>query len=236
MKWAVVLLIALQATTVLSSERSVYDFGWLDADKEIYVLQNRKFRKKSRVFIGLTGTKTTSGAFVKSFGGMLNGGFFFTENWGLELFYGFKSKSINDTFSSVEDAGVIPFYKSIESMFGGQLLWSPFYAKLNTFNTIIYYDWIFGAGFTSLNLKDNRVAFGPTSNSNRNAEDVEEQATGLTWSTAMRFYLTKMISLKIRFQGYHFQAEDAQGNGGTVQTEKLWFHQYDLGAGINFTF
>jgi hypothetical protein len=35
---------------IYSSEGSTYSFDWLDPDKEVYVLQNRKFRKDNTPF------------------------------------------------------------------------------------------------------------------------------------------------------------------------------------------
>jgi hypothetical protein len=74
----------LITTSVMASEKSVYDFSWLDKDKEIYVLQNRRYRKAGTVYLGLTGKKTISGAFIDSYGGTARGGFFFSEDWGIE--------------------------------------------------------------------------------------------------------------------------------------------------------
>ena len=51
---------------LVAGESSTYDFSWLDPDKEVYVLQNRKFRKKRSLFVSGGGGKTLSGAFVDS--------------------------------------------------------------------------------------------------------------------------------------------------------------------------
>ena len=78
------LCISLISGVVVANEKSVYEFSWLDKDKEIYVLQNRKFRKVGKVYVGAGGVKTISGAFVDSYGGTLRGGYFFSEDWGIE--------------------------------------------------------------------------------------------------------------------------------------------------------
>ena len=45
------LCIFLISGVVVANEKSVYEFSWLDKDKEIYVLQNRKFRKVGKQLI-----------------------------------------------------------------------------------------------------------------------------------------------------------------------------------------
>lgn len=46
-------LVYLTSSYTFSSEKSVYDFEWLDDDKEIYVLQNRKYRKDGKFNLSL---------------------------------------------------------------------------------------------------------------------------------------------------------------------------------------
>ena len=49
-----VLVTLIMSSVVMANEKSLYNFSWLDNDKEIYVLQNRKFRKDGNVYIGAT--------------------------------------------------------------------------------------------------------------------------------------------------------------------------------------
>ena len=70
----------------IAAEGDTYNFSWLDPDKEVYVLQNRRYRKDSRLYVNVGGGIATSGAFVSS--GNLQGriGLFAMEEWGLEFF------------------------------------------------------------------------------------------------------------------------------------------------------
>ena len=36
--------------------------------------------------------------------------------------------------------------RELNTEYGGLLYWAPWYAKINVFNSILYFDWLFGAG------------------------------------------------------------------------------------------
>ena len=52
------LLISILISTegrLLAAEGDTYSFSWLDPDKEVFVLQNRKYRKKGRLHLNAGG-------------------------------------------------------------------------------------------------------------------------------------------------------------------------------------
>ena len=53
-----VLFLTILTYKTFAAESDLYNFSWLDKDKEIYVLQNRKFKKVNRFYL--------SGGFGKS--------------------------------------------------------------------------------------------------------------------------------------------------------------------------
>ena len=65
--WVMALVGMLLSTSLMASESSLYDFSWLDKDKEVYVLQNRQFHKKGTMNLALGGGMTVSGAFVDAY-------------------------------------------------------------------------------------------------------------------------------------------------------------------------
>ena len=218
---------------VVASEKSVYEFSWLDKDKEIYVLQNRRFRKVNKVYIGADGVKTISGAFIDSYGGTIRGGYFFREDWGIEGVFGKNSGDKNATAKGVEDQQAKAYYRKVDSYMGAMAMWSPFYSKINTFNKVFYYDWMFGLGFASVNIKDNRNEFASTASESLTSSS----AIGVLWNTGLRVYISDSWSLRIDFTGLHAKPEkaDIEDNGNTVTTNSL-FSNYDLGIGLNYTF
>lgn len=233
MRW-VVLFSTLISSVALANEKSVYDFSWLDKDKEIYVLQNRKFRKDGRLYVALTGVKTLSGAFENSMGGHFRAGFFFNEDWGFEFTYGQYSNSKNDVNKGVREQGTIPYVRSTKSLMGGLVWWSPFYGKLNTFNEIFYFDWMFGLGAAQVQSEDNRREFNIVKSTAMTAES----NMALMWSTAMRFHINEAWSFRIDFTGYHYNAKRTSrtGIGATPFTKKQLFSNYDMGLGLVFAF
>jgi outer membrane beta-barrel protein len=219
------------STFVFAAEDSMYDFSWLDQDKEVYVLQNRKFRKKSNIYIGGTLGRSVSGAFIDSNEVNLVGGYFFSEDWGVELSYTKAEGSENKTSDSVNAQGSVPFHRKIDTAMSAMLMWSPFYSKINTFNKIFYYDWMFGVGAASVNTIDNRNEFPGGSAAD---EETEESLTGPTWMTAIRFYISPSWSSRIDFRAIHVNADSAVN--GEEDTEKRWSNFYTFNVGINYTF
>lgn len=228
-KLLLIVVTLLQSFVAIASEKSVYDFSWLDKDKEIYVLQNRKYRKDGRLYVGVGGIKTLSGAFVDAYGGNARIGYFFKEDWGVEFLYAKYQGEENDTAKGVKDQGTVPFYRKFDSVMGGLLWWSPFYAKINTFNEIFYFDWMFGAGFAQVTTLDNRNKFLPAKPNTLTSENT----TGAMWSTALRFHINQAWSLRMDFTGVHYSADRKTSN---TEGKSQLFSNYDFGLGLMFAF
>jgi outer membrane beta-barrel protein len=220
----------------LAAEGSLYNFSWLDKDKEVYVLQNRKFRKDGSFYVGATGAKTINGAFIDSYGATVRAGFFFREDWGLEFVYGKNSGEENDTAKGVKEQGTVPFYRKTDSYMGAMLMWSPFYSKINTFNRIFYFDWMFGLGPAQIKSQDNRNKFDTLAANND--ELTNEDNMGALWNTGLKFYINEDWSLRLDITGLSYKAAKSKNTGvGTPVTKAdKFYHSYDLGLGLNYTF
>lgn len=228
------MLFALPSLNSFASESSVYDFSWLDSDKEVYVLQNRKYRKDGRLYIGGTFGKSLSGAFIDSYQGTLLGGYFFNENWGLELSYTKAQGSTNATHNAVNSqAGSVAFYRKIDTQMSAMLVWSPFYGKLNTFNKIFYFDWLFGIGPTSVSSLDNRNEFLPAA-SQQHSVLTKETVNGLTWMIGWRFYISDGFSFRTDFTAVHLLNVSAAT--GLNETKSTTDNKYNINFGINYAF
>ncbi len=218
-------------TQGIAAEKSRYDFSWLDKDKEVYVLQNRKFRKDSKFFVSALGGVTTSGAFVDATVLQGRAGFFFAEEWGVELLYSKNSSEENDTAKAVfASSQVEAFVRKVQNYYGGMVLWSPFYAKINTFNQIVYFDWIFGLGAATLTDQNNANKVDTTTVSD---VLIEESHTGLMWEAGMRFYISPSWSLRMNLTTIHYSAVRSSKNAAD---EKVWNSNYDMTVGVNYTF
>ena len=221
---------------VLGNEKSFYNFSWLDNDKEIYVLQNRKFRKDGSIYIGATGAYNLSQDFLDAYGGTIRAGYFFSEDWGIEFLYGKNTNKENDSAKGVKEQGTVPFYRQIDTFTGAMIMWSPFYSKINTFNKIFYFDWMFGVGAGNITTKDNRNKFDTTS-PNHN-ELTGENNMGVIWNTGFRFYLNEDWSLRLDLTGQTYRADKIKRtgiSGPTSETTKI-YNSYDVGLGLNYAF
>lgn len=218
-----------------AGEDNVYSFSWLDPDKEVYVLQNRKFRKKGRVNVAAAYGMTTSGAFVDA--NTIQGriGFFPLEEWGFEFLYATNSGEENEVAAAVRNeggTGVIPFRRKVDNYIGGMLMWSPFYMKINTFNTILYVDWMIGLGYAKLTETNNK---NEVINNQSGLSDTTESHGGILWGTALKFYITRLISVRADLSAVHYEASKILLSN-TDESKGVWYSNYDLSLGIGLNF
>jgi outer membrane beta-barrel protein len=226
------LFIAIAPPLAFAAEGDTYNFSWLDPDKEVYVLQNRKYRKNGRVYINAGGGITTSGAFVSAKNLQGRVGYFLREEWGLEFLYSKNSGEENKTALSVRNegsSGSVPFRRIVDNYYGAMVLWSPFYSKINTFNTVVYVDWIFGLGYASLTETNNREEF---INNQSNFTPTQETHSGIMWQAAMKFYLNENFDVRLNLATVHYKAPKAS----VATSEEAWNTNYDLSATLGYSF
>ncbi|MFG1485646.1 outer membrane beta-barrel domain-containing protein [Halobacteriovorax sp. ZH4_bin.1] len=229
-----VLFLTFMTIKTFAAESDLYNFSWLDKDKEIYVLQNRKFKKQQRFFVSGGFGKTLSGAFVDSTSMQLRAGYFFSEELGAEFIYSSNSGEENDTAASVRNSngggsGSIPFRRIVNDYIGVMATWAPFYSKINTFNTILYVDWIFGLGFAKLNETNN----GPEvrAGSPNPGLTIDESHTGLMWDVSTKFYINQSWSIRADINGILYQAAPARESGS--ESDQL-YSNIDLTFAVQF--
>jgi len=80
------LFIIITLGQVKAGEESLYDFLWLDPDKKVYVLQNKLYKKEHSFFFDAGYLLNFTSKFQETSGFKINGGFYFHEEWGIELF------------------------------------------------------------------------------------------------------------------------------------------------------
>lgn len=211
----------LFSAQIIASEKDIYEFSWLDPDKEVYVLQNRKYRKVDSLYVNVGGGITTTGAFVDATAIQGRLGYFFTENFGFEGIYSKNSGEENETAKGVRaqnggGTGTTPFRRIVENYWGVMGLWSPFYSKINTFNSIVYMDWIFGLGYGQLSEHNNklRIQNGPS----YEGIETKENHSGLVWTAAMKFYVSEDWSIRADLTGFSYSADNISTSGSSYQT------------------
>lgn len=213
-------------------EKNTYTFGWLDPDKEVYVLQNRKYRKDGKLYINVGGGITTSGAFVGANNYQFRTGYFFMEDWGFEFLYSMNSGKENDVADSVRNnggSGSVPFRRITNNYMGGSFVWSPFYGKVNTFNTIVYFDWFLGLGYVKLTETNNKQELLVSDKTEQT-----ETHNGVMWNTALRFYINETWNTRLDLTGIHYRGQKVRQNN--TNNGDAWYTNYDLTLSLGFVF
>ncbi|MBT3234894.1 MAG: outer membrane beta-barrel domain-containing protein [Bdellovibrionales bacterium] len=217
-----------------AGESSTYDFSWLDQDKEVYVLQNRKFRKRGKVFLHVGGGMTTSGSFVDAYAAQVRATHFFMEDWGMEFLYAKTESTENSSAKSVRNngggSGSVPFRRMVNSYMGGMVIWSPFYAKVNTFNKIVYLDWLLGVGLAKLEETNNREELIGT----LNPQFQTESHTALIWGTGLKFFINRSFDVRMDLTVMHYQAQKAISTA--TSSDKTFYANYDLSLALGYSF
>lgn len=191
-----------------AGEKSLYDFLWLDPDKKVYVLQNKLYKKEHSVYADIGYLSNFTSKFQDTRGFTLRTGYYFHEEWGVELFYNQYSNTNNDDFRSVRLINEAePFIRRLNSTYGAMVIWSPFYGKINTFNQIYYFDWSFGAGISKINAESNMKTVLQGNVANRYEK---EKYTGAVLKTKVKFHITENVHLGLEYMNTYYQAPGPQ--------------------------
>jgi outer membrane beta-barrel protein len=119
---------------------------------------------------------------------------------------------------------------------GGMILWSPFYSKINTFNKIIYFDWIFGLGYGSMQETNNTDEFIGAGN-----DDTTITHNGILWDVGMKFFINESFNLRLDMTVFHYKADIVETVNGATNTlnrdaGQEWYSNWDLAASIGVNF
>jgi outer membrane beta-barrel protein len=187
-----------------AGEESLYDFLWLDPDKKVYVLQNKLYKKEHSFYADVGYMFNQTSKFQDTSGFALKGGYYFHEEWGIELFYHSYSNKNNDDFRNIKAVNSTqPFIRRLDSTYGAVLIYSPFYGKINTFNKIFYFDWSFGAGYAKINANSNVKTVAP---SNVVAAYSDETYNGAVLKTKVKFHITENVHAGIEYMNTYYMA------------------------------
>ncbi len=234
--WVIKLLLVLMAALWLSvvaaswSEAAEdpdneYNFSWLDPDKKVSVLQNRKFRKANRALISLNLGLADTNAFRKSYAIDPRLAYYFSESWGVEAFYSIFSNSKNATAEALESSGASsrPDVIEIKNQMGALLHWSPWYAKINVFNTVLYFDWYFTGGIGTMNA--DMIAGGASTGIPNSTKSL----TAFYLGTGQLFHVSDNFIVRLDFRNAWFKAPARAVTGSEILFNSTTFQ---LGVGF----
>lgn len=225
----IALIIFIGSSTSLSrAERQSdeYDFHWLDPDKKISVLQNRKFTKANRVLVSAMGGLGLSGVYVDSVNFSPRAAFYFSEAFGVEGFYGMTFNRENGAFLALQNASpnALPVVREMRSQYGGLVHWAPWYAKINVFNQVLYFDWYFSGGAGMIHSEVDR-----RTSSSADHDYQSQDLFGIFVGTGHQYHVTDWLIFRLDFTGSFYKA-NLFGTSGDL----VWFSNYDFSAGLGF--
>jgi len=208
-----------------------YNFSWLDPDKKIYVLQNRKFRKAGAAQIFVLGGMGLGETYRKAFQYQPRLGYWFNEDFGLEAFYTGRSNTANSAYGSLARAlgsGTSPYIREIDNQVGVLFNWAPWYAKINVFNTILYFDWYFSVGAGSMGTE-----VGPRTKADSPALWTTENLFAVYLGSGHIFHVSERFMVRLDFLVHFYSAAIDGGNSATgASNDKAIFSNTSLNLGI----
>lgn len=204
LRWLLASAVAMAPQGVRAGEESVYDFLWLDPDKAVYVLQNKIHKKEKTIYMDAGYLMSLTGAFQDTSGVAVKAGYHFHEEWAVEMMYLGYSNAKNDNYRNVLLLnGGAPFVRRPVSTLGAGIVWSPFYGKINTFNSIVYFDWSFGAGLAQVRTSSN---LNSVTNPGAPETYKMETNTGAYLKSAFKFHLSQHWHLGVEWVGTYYKA------------------------------
>lgn len=210
LKFGLVLVVFsfLLSSKTQAGEKSLYDFLWLDPDKKVYVLQNKIYKKEHTVYADIGYLMNFTSKFQNTQGFQAKTGFYLHEEWAVELAYQQYSNGNNDEFRNIRLINQIePFIRRINSSYGANVIWSPFYGKINTFNQIIYFDWSFGAGLSKISAESNLKTATKNNVVNKYSK---ETYNGAVLKTGVKFHLKENIHIGVEYMNTYYNAPGPQ--------------------------
>ena len=222
------IFIFIVPTYLRATEKDLYDFLWLDQDKKVYVLQNKNYKKKNSFYFDAGYTKVINQKFISGKALALRTGFYFHEEWGVELLYNTYFNTNNDTFAAVQRVnGSVPFVRKLTGSYAGLLVWSPFYGKINTFNKIYYFDWSFGLGLGNADFENNLISAG-----DENVPDSYDKKSSMAImaKTNLKFHISKHIHLNIEYLNTSYKDRSPS----SPKEERRYNSDVTVGLGFSF--
>lgn len=206
-----------------TDEGEEYNFNWLDPEKKIYVLQNRKFLKANRVLLSVLTGPGLSNPYRTAFNVDGRFSYYFREDWGLEVFYAKSLNSQNNTFKALVNTATTtkPVIREIGSEYGALVHWVPWYSKINVFNKILYFDWYFSGGAGTL-----QTSVDTTS---ANSPFTSQELFALFAGTGHQYHVTRSLTVRLDFMGAFYRAP-IFGTAG----EEVWYSNYNFGVGLGW--
>jgi len=149
---------------------------WQQKDTEFHVVQSRRFTKEKRPFIHLGYGLLINDSFTKGSSYALSGGYYFTEQNGVELTYSQFNVKNSKTTDEIIAAGGTPAYNKLNYQLAATYNWMPIYGKISLFDkSIIYFDMGIHVGLALVDYDHVLLAGNKSDSSVAIAVDISQQ-------------------------------------------------------------
>jgi outer membrane beta-barrel protein len=158
--------------------------------------------------------------------------FWFNEDFGLEVFYTARFNSPNNAYKALVQAsggGQVPYIREIKSQIGILFNWAPWYAKINVFNSILYFDWYFSLGLGTMNTE-----IGPREKTGVDAASWSTESLFAVYlGTGHLFHISEKFMVRFEALAHFYSAEIFKGIAGAPQDKAIFSNlTYNLGIGL----
>jgi outer membrane beta-barrel protein len=222
---------ATSAPQAASSSDDDYNFSWLDPEKKIYVLQNRKYRKAGGAHLYVMGGTALAETYRTAFQVQPRLATWFNEDFGFEAFYTARFSSPNNAYKALMQAsggGTTPLIREIKSQFGILFNWAPWYAKINVFDTVMYFDWYFSLGAGSMSTE-----IGPKTKDDNPSLWQSENLFAVYLGTGQIFHVSEVFKVRLDFLGHFYSAPIFPGIAN-APADKSIFSSFTFSLGVGF--
>jgi outer membrane beta-barrel protein len=203
-----------------------YNFSWLDPEKKIYVLQNRRYTKANKLLLSLGGGLAKTSPYRSSYQVDPRVAYYFSENWGFEVAYQIFSNGTNNNFKALSSTGVSPNILEVKNQLAALLHWAPWYAKINVFNSILYFDWYFTGGVGTVSTNAIAGANGTTPNVGTAGN---KSYTGLFFGTGHQYHVSERFVVRLDYTNVWFKAPERAISGANTNYTNSTF---TVGVGL----
>jgi outer membrane beta-barrel protein len=181
---------------------------WSPKDDDFTVVQNRAYSKANRFGFGMTYGVSLNDSFSTGKITTLNGMYYFSEKFGIELTHLMASMTPNDTTTYFQDRfAASPDYTVLKSADTITANWVPFYGKMSLLEKkIVYFDMSFGLGLGFTNYSQ-IYQTGTAAGGNLTKHEVNKAASHIELDITQHFFLTNYFAFRFSFKNQFSKQE-----------------------------
>jgi len=191
--------------------KKLEDKYWTAKDDEYGVIQNRTFSKVHRYYVSAGYGPLINDPYAKARVVALMGGYYFSEDLGVEVSLLNYDSSQNDTVTAYEKqfGGAKPDYNLIKGSKTVSVVYSPFYAKMALMNkSIMYFDMGFTLGLGLSDYEEQKVV--KDGSGNKSQANEMKSAGHIEVGLTQQLFLNQNFAFRLDIKNTFYQQETKQ--------------------------